>query len=158
MNTFGKAWKLYATIANMLLLKGFDAAPGKRQNISSFSSGSDEPPHTNNAPHLIEIDPSGCWYHGSNKLFTELREGSTVTQWRSLAEAFSHKPSVLGYDDNGEIVHNGTEYGYLYVIDEDLIVDKDIYQHPRTTMDQNVEFLTKRPLKVRLIAELPVNT
>lgn len=61
-------------------------------------------------------------------------------------------------DDNGEIVHNGTEYGYLYVIDEDLIVDKDIYQHPRTTMDQNVEFLTKRPLKVRLIAELPVNT
>ena len=87
-----------------------------------------------------------------------MREGSTVTQWRSLAEAFSHKPSGLGYDDNGEIVHNGTEYGYLYVIDEDLIVDKDIYQHPRTTMDQNVEFLTKRPLKVRLIAELPVNT
>ncbi len=30
----------------------------------------------------------------------------------------------------------------------------DVYQHPRTVMDKNAEFLTKRPLKVKLICEL----
>ena len=60
----------------------------------------------------------------------------------------------MGYDDNGVISHNGTEKGYLYIIDEPIIVGIDICQHPRTTMDENVEFLTKRPLKVRMICEL----
>lgn len=102
----------------------------------------------------ITIDPNGIWYHGSDKVFTELREGSTITQWRELAEAFSHKPTKLGYEDNGEISHNGKKYGYLYVIDEEIKIGKDIYQHPRTTMDENAEFLTKRPLAVKLIQEL----
>lgn len=102
----------------------------------------------------IEIKANGTWYHGSNKLFTELRTNSTITQWRELAEAFSHQPTGLGYDDDGVITHNGTEKGYLYVIDEDITVGEDVYQHPRTTMDKNAEFLTKRSLKVRLIAEL----
>ncbi len=52
------------------------------------------------------------------------------------------------------ICHNGTEKGYLYIIDETVVVDVDIYQHPRTTMDKNAEFLTKRNLKVKLVAEL----
>ena len=51
----------------------------------------------------LTIDPNGTWYHGSNRVFTELRAGSTVTQWRELAEAFSHKPTGLGYDDDGVI-------------------------------------------------------
>ena len=102
----------------------------------------------------IEILPDGIWYHGSNKVFTELRVNSTITQWRELAEAFSHQPSHLGYEDNGVISHNGTEKGYLYIIDEPIIVGKDIYQHPRTTMYENAEFLTKRPLKVKMICEL----
>lgn len=102
----------------------------------------------------ITINPAGTWYHGSNVLFSELREGSTITQWRELAEAFSHQPTMLGYDDNGVIHHNGDEKGYLYIIDEDIEIDKDIYQHPRTTMDPNAEFLTKRPLAVKLIQEL----
>ena len=102
----------------------------------------------------LTIDPEGTWYHGSNQIFTELRENSTVTQWRELAEAFSHKPTGLGYDDDGRIIHNGTEKGYLYIIDEPVTVGEDVYQHPRTTMDENAEFLTKRPLKVRLIKEL----
>lgn len=102
----------------------------------------------------IEIQPDGIWYHGSNKIFTELRANSTITQWRELAEAFSHQPSALGYDDNGAISHNGVEKGYLYAIDEPIIVGEDIYQHPRTTMDANAEFLTRRPLKVRLIGEV----
>ena len=59
-----------------------------------------------------------------------------------------------GYDDNGVIIHNGTEKGYLYIIDEPITVGVDIYQHPRTTMDENAEFLTKRPLKVKMIYEL----
>lgn len=102
----------------------------------------------------IEIIPSGTWYHGSNVIFSELREVSTITQWKELAEAFSHQPTRLGYDDNGIIGHNGKEKGYLYIIDEPIEIGKDIYQHPRTTMDINAEFLTKRPLKVKLIAEL----
>ncbi len=104
----------------------------------------------------IEIQPDGVWYHGSNMIFSELRTGSTVTQWRALAEAFSHKPSGLGYDDDGVITHNGTEKGYLYVIDEPIAVGVDIYQHPRTTMDENAEFLTKRPLKLKMICELEI--
>ena len=102
----------------------------------------------------ITVHPDGIWYHGSNVLFSELKQGSTITQWRALAEAFSHKPTMLGYDDKGAIFHNGVQKGYLYMIDESIEIGKDIYQHPRTTMDENAEFLTKRPLAVRLIQEL----
>ena len=104
----------------------------------------------------VPFQPNGVWYHGSNARFTELRTGSTITQWRALAEAFSHQPGMLSYNDFGEITHNGTEKGYLYVIDEPVTVNVDCYQHPRTVMDANAEFLTKRPLRVRLITELPV--
>ncbi len=40
------------------------------------------------------------------------------------------------------------------MIDEPIVVGVDIYQHPKTTMDKNAEFLTKRPLKVKMICEL----
>ena len=103
---------------------------------------------------VIEIKADGICFHGSKILFSELREGSTVTQWKELAEAFSHQPTVLGYDDNGNISHNGIEKGYLYIIGESIEMGKDIYQHPRTTMDENAGFLTNRPLKVKLIREL----
>ena len=102
----------------------------------------------------LEIEPNGVWYHGSTVIFEALRKGRTVTQWRALAEAFSHKPPELGYDDNGIITHNGKEKGFLYIIDEPITVDHDIYHHPGTTMDKNAEFLTKRPLKVKLIKKL----
>ena len=104
----------------------------------------------------VPFQPDGVWYHGSNALFAELRAGSTITQWRALAEAFSHQPGMLSYNDLGKITHNGHEPGYLYVIDEPVTVGVDCYQHPRTVMDANAEFLTKRPLRVRLITELPV--
>lgn len=102
----------------------------------------------------FEIDSNGIWYHGSDKQFDVLQEGSTITQWRELAEAFSHQPGMLGYDDNGEIFHNGMKQGYLYIVDEPITIDIDMYQHPRTTMDMNAEFLTKRPLKVKLIKKI----
>ena len=49
-----------------------------------------------------------------------------------LAEAFSHKPVILAIDDNNSIVHNGKEYGYLYILNEPIDIDIDIYAHPRT--------------------------
>ncbi|MBO4902835.1 MAG: hypothetical protein J5518_08590 [Lachnospiraceae bacterium] len=70
-------------------------------------------------------------------IFTELREGSTVTRWKELAEAFSHRPDRLSYDDNGVIFHDGKEKGYLNISDEPITVDIDVYQHPRTVMDKN---------------------
>ncbi len=102
----------------------------------------------------IGINETGFWYHGSNLILDTLLEGSTITQWKELAEAFSHKPTGLSIDDDGKIYHNGTEKGYLYIIDEPIKVGVDIYQHPRTVMDDNMEFLTKRPLKLKMIAEL----
>lgn len=102
----------------------------------------------------ITIDPNGVWYHGSNVEFDTLREGSTVTQWRELAEAFSHKPTMLCIEDDGSIWHNGAEGGWLYVIDESVEVGKDVYPHPRTTMEENAEWLTQRALKVRRIGKV----
>lgn len=104
----------------------------------------------------LVIEAEGVWYHGSNVLFSELRTNSTITQWKELAEAFSHKPSALGYDEHGVITHNGVEKGYLYIIDEPVDIQNDIYQHPGTTMGENAEFLTKRPLKVKMVSELNV--
>lgn len=102
----------------------------------------------------ITTDPTGAWYHGSDAIFSTLRAGSTVTQWKALAEAFSHRPTLLCTEDDGSISHNGTAKGYLYVIDEPVQVGADLYPHPRTTMEENAEFLTRRPLKVRKIEEL----
>lgn len=100
------------------------------------------------------INPQGTWYHGSNKVFELLEVGSSITQWKELAEAFSHKPPMLAIDDDSCIYHNGKEYGYLYIIDEPIEIDVDIYAHPRTTMSKNLEFLTKRKLKVKMIKEV----
>lgn len=77
----------------------------------------------------IEIKTNGVWYHGSNVLFSELRTNSTITQWKELAEAFSHQPGILGYDDDGIISHNGVEKGYLYIIDEPVDIQNDNSQN-----------------------------
>lgn len=106
----------------------------------------------------FNVVEGGTWYHGSDKIFDTLEIGSTITQWKDLAEAFSHKPPRLCYSDNGDIIHNGQEIGYLYIIDEPITINKDIKPHPRTTMDSKVEFLTNRSLSVKLVKELnPLN-
>ena len=98
------------------------------------------------------IDMRKPWYHGSNVAFEILREGETITQWKELALAFATKPTMLEYGEIfGQISHNGVEKEILYMIDEPLEIDVDIYQHPRTTMDKGVEFLTKRPLRLRRV-------
>lgn len=93
----------------------------------------------------IKIKSNGVWYHGSNVIFSQLRKGSTVTQWKELAEAFSHRPTYLCYDDQGRIKHNGMKTGYLFVIDEPIQIGIDVCPVPKTTMDKNAEFLTLRP-------------
>ena len=99
----------------------------------------------------MKSDDEDRWFHGSDRVLETLREGSTVTQWRELAEAFSHKPHGLCITDEGTIVHNGVAYGYLYEIIERLVVGQDLYDHPRTTMGKEIEFLTTRPLQVKLL-------
>lgn len=101
----------------------------------------------------IELKADGIWYHGSPLLLSELREGSTITQWKELAEAFSHKPTQLEYNEEGHIRHDGKKQGYLFMIEESVQIGKDICPHPGTTMDKNAEFLTKRPLKIKMIAK-----
>ena len=106
---------------------------------------------------LAVMNPEGhiwltAWYHGSPLELTELLAGSTITQWRELAQAFSHKPSMLAYDTvGGTIRHNGQHNGILYLVDEPVAEGVDIYKHPRTTMDDGVEWLTKRPLRLRVL-------
>ena len=98
------------------------------------------------------IDMSRPWYHGSPLELAVLREGSSITQWKELAEAFATKPTLLEYGDFfGPITHDGMESGILYIIDEPITLDTDIYQHPKTTVDKGVEFLTRRPLKLKRI-------
>ena len=102
----------------------------------------------------LTIDPNGIWYHGSNRRFSILETGNTITQWKELAKAFSHKPDLLCIEEDGRILHTGKEYGYLYRIAEPVDVNVDIYAHPHTTMEENAEFLTRRPLRVMLVAEI----
>ena len=98
------------------------------------------------------VDMDKSWYHGSPVEMNVLREGSTITQWKELAVAFSTKPSLLGYESIfGKITHNGTEEGMLYIIDEPIEMNIDIYQHPNTSMNKGIEFITKRPLKIKKI-------
>jgi len=100
------------------------------------------------------IDTNKPWYHGSPIKMKTLKAGSTITPWKDLAIAFSTKPSLLEYDEiNGKITHNGIQKGILYIIDEQIFFNIDIYQHPRSTMDKGVEFLTKRQLKLKQIIE-----
>ncbi len=82
----------------------------------------------------------------------ELLQGSTITQEMDIARIFSHKPSLVAIGECGTIFHNGTMNGYLYVIDE-TILPSDIYSHPTTTMKPGVEWLLRKPLKLRKIAE-----
>ena len=96
------------------------------------------------------MDYTQPWYHGSPVALTTLRVGSTITQRRDLARIFSHKPTIVSFEDDGRIKHNGTLPGYLYSIDEE-IAPEDVEAHPRTTMGPGDEWLTHRELRLRLL-------
>ncbi len=107
----------------------------------------------------------GAWYHGSPERLGVLLVGSTITRSRAVAEAFAHKPTCVGISDHEhggtsylEICHNGIRPGHLYVIDEE-IDEADVHPHPRSSFPAGgLEWLTDRPLRVRLIAPVPAGT
>jgi len=109
--------------------------------------------HTEMSLQLFQFDsPRACWYHGSSLELAELAAGSTVTQWKELAIAFSHKPVMLEYNHVGGLIkHDGTKNGFLYSVDEPILEDTDIYSHPNTSMDEGVEWVTKRTLRLKKI-------
>lgn len=102
-----------------------------------------------------QVDWNAPWFNGSDKEFDVLRPGSTVTQWRALAEAFSHQPTSLWIDGNDRIGHSGMRDGLLYTIDEH-VRPEDLAPVPNSTMASGLEWQTLRPLRVRLIERLPV--
>ncbi len=105
-------------------------------------------------PHLDD----GAWFHGSPLKLDVLASGSTVTRCRAAAEAFSHKPTWVSVGDEERPVtfeHNGVLPGYLYVVDEP-VADGDLHPHPRSSFKSGgLEWITDRPLRLRLLAELP---
>lgn len=89
------------------------------------------------------------WYHGSPRKLTTLRTGSTITVHYHLARVFSHKPGLVSINDEEQIQHNGRLDGYLYIIDEPVTED-DIEPHPASTMGEQMEWITKRELRLKL--------
>lgn len=47
------------------------------------------------------------WYHGSQQDLLALRVGSSITQEKAIARAFSHRPSLLSIADDGSVKHDG---------------------------------------------------
>lgn len=99
------------------------------------------------------IAPDKPWFHGSPLALTELRPGSTITQDRALAKAFSHKPSLVQDTREGgagALTHNGRQEGWLYRVDE-VVRDGDVTPVPGSTMGDGQEWLTTRPLRIVVI-------
>jgi hypothetical protein len=91
-----------------------------------------------------------AWCHGSPLELTAFRVGSTITQDRELAEAFSHKPSFVSISDAGETRHNGRIPGFLYRIAE-AISPGDVVPHLRSSVERGKEWIARRELRVVLI-------
>jgi len=104
-------------------------------------------------------DFSRPWYHGSPYQLKTLLEGSTITQAEHLARVFSHKPEIVSLDEEGDtlvIRHTGRLSGFLYQIDESL-GPADVYPHPRTSMTIGLEWLTRRPLRLKLLGPVEID-
>lgn len=107
----------------------------------------------------------GAWYHGSPEQFEVLSAGSTITRSRAVAEAFAHRPTCVGVSthEHGEdayleVCHNGSRPGYLYAIAEE-IGEADVHPHPQSSFPGGgLEWLTDRPLRLRLVAPVPAAT
>ena len=95
-----------------------------------------------------------CWCHGSPLKLRRLRAGSSVAPNKGLAVAFSHHPTPVSVSDDGRVIHDGTELGYLYRLS--VPVDPgDLVPHPRTKVAAGEEFLTTRELPLTLLGVVP---
>jgi len=108
---------------------------------------------------MSDCDYSLIWYHGSQQELTKLRTGSSITQNRNVAKAFSHRPSLVSMSDEGAalsdksaVKHNGVAPGYLYTISDDIGPD-DVSPHPHPANADRWEWLTNRELKLKLIEQ-----
>jgi hypothetical protein len=95
-------------------------------------------------------EPRGRWYHGSQQELRVLRAGSSITQRPAVARAFSHRPATVAQKNDETVKHDGRTEGFLYVVDEE-VQEQDIYPHPHPVNEDGWEWLTRRPLAVRLI-------
>ena len=103
---------------------------------------------------MPDCDYSGTWYHGSQKELTRLRSGSSITQSRNVAKAFSHRPSLLSMSDES-LKHDGVTPGYLHVVAEE-IEPGDVHPHPHPVNAARWEWLTRRELRLELIERTTV--
>ena len=78
-----------------------------------------------------------------------LRKGSWVTQFKEVAKAFSHKPSLLSLADDCQTVkHNGRLPGFLYRVAESLQPEDVSYlrdtarTHWQASRDLQLELVT----------------
>ena len=93
----------------------------------------------------------GSYYFGTNKKIESIKKGMVVTPSRDLAIAYAHKPKNISID-NKKVYHDGKGLvGYLYKIDEPLVVGEDIFQYYASKFDDGYEMLTKRELKIKLV-------
>lgn len=111
---------------------------------------------------MRDCDYTLTWYHGSQQKLTTLRVGSSITQNRNVAKAFSHRPSLLTMSDGGESIseqskvkHDGVIPGYLYTV-ADEIGPNDVHPHPHPVNADRWEWLTNRELRLKLIEQTVV--
>lgn len=97
-----------------------------------------------------KYDFSGPWYHGSDRLLTTLRTGSSITKVKSVAKAFSHQPSLVRWSNVNRIRHDGVAPGYLYLV-ADAVGPDDVRPHPHPVNVDRWEWLTERELKLEFI-------
>ena len=104
---------------------------------------------------MRHCDYSQPWYHGSPVELDVLRKGSSVTQLKEIAKAFSHRPSRMSIEDDecSSVKHNSSLPGRLYVISEAIGPD-DVEYLANTA---GTHWQTQRDLQVRLLAELAVD-
>ena len=100
----------------------------------------------------MSLKNQSTWFHGSPLILEKLCKGSSVTQIKKLARAFSTRPTILSVSDDGNIRHNGNETGRIYRIIDTVTAD-DIYKHPATTMDEDWEWITTKDFRLEFLYE-----
>ncbi|MCE2396500.1 hypothetical protein J4G02_18365 [Candidatus Poribacteria bacterium] len=104
---------------------------------------------------MQDFDYTLTWYHGSQQELTTLRVGSSITQNKIVAKAFSHRPSLLTQSEGGTVKHDGVAPGYLYTVADEIGPD-DVHPHPHPVNATRWEWLTNRELKLKLVEQTVV--
>ena len=104
---------------------------------------------------MQDFDYTLTWYHGSQQKLTTLRVGSSITQNRNVAKAFSHRPSLLTQSGGGTVKHDGVTPGYLYIVADEIAPD-DVRPHPHPVNVTRWEWLTNRELTLKLVEQTVV--